>query len=196
MKITNDTMRSRRIALTFTLAILGASAFAQIPVRLNQGWSAADSEWFYSTTQGSQLIPYAYYIALEQAGNSRLFNDPANIEKFRCLPRPATSANPDALPVGFVMDKWKTERDKHKVEGRSIGFTCAACHTGQITYQGTTMRIDGGPSFADMDSLIVAIHDAMKATLEDPAKFARFKKGCWQIRSVTTQSITKTFATN
>ena len=164
----------RLAALVFILALFGTSAFAQAPIRLNQGWSHADSEWFYSTTQGSQLVPYAYYIALEQAGNTKPFNDDANIQKFRALPRPATRDNPDALPVGFVADKMSTVPPGLISDMRSIGFTCAACHTGKITYRGTEMRIDGGPSLADMDGLIVALHDALKATVNDDAKFARF----------------------
>ena len=42
----------------------GDSASKQ--VRLDQGWTVADSNWFYWTTQGSQLLPYAFFLALEQ----------------------------------------------------------------------------------------------------------------------------------
>ena len=31
------------------------------PVYLNQGWTAADSLWFYNITQGSALIPYDFF---------------------------------------------------------------------------------------------------------------------------------------
>jgi hypothetical protein len=30
-----------------------------------QGWSPADSLWFYTTSQGSDLIPYDFFMALE-----------------------------------------------------------------------------------------------------------------------------------
>src|SRR5436190_1218450 len=72
---------------------------------LDQGWSARQSEWFYSTSQGSQFMPYAYYIALEQADNQRLFNEPENLLRFRCLLRAPDRSNPQGLPVGFVIDK-------------------------------------------------------------------------------------------
>ena len=32
-----------------------------------------------------------------------------------------------------------------------MGFTCAACHSSQINYNGVGIRIDGGPAAADMD---------------------------------------------
>ena len=31
-----------------------------------------------------------------------------------------------------------------------IGFTCAACHTGRLTYQQTTLLVDGGPALTDL----------------------------------------------
>src|SRR5205807_180210 len=32
---------------------------------LKQGWKPADSMWFYNTTQGSDLLPYDFFLALE-----------------------------------------------------------------------------------------------------------------------------------
>jgi mono/diheme cytochrome c family protein len=55
-----------------------------------------------------------------------------------------------------------------------VGLTCAACHTTQINYQGTAMRIDGAPALADMIGLFEAIQAALAATLADEAKLARF----------------------
>src|SRR5882757_6002630 len=37
------------------------------PRYLEQGWSAADSLWFYNTTQGSGLMPYDFFLVLKQA---------------------------------------------------------------------------------------------------------------------------------
>src|SRR5580704_3140265 len=39
---------------------------------LQQGWTPAESLWFYTTTQGSALLPYDLFMALEQAGTSEL----------------------------------------------------------------------------------------------------------------------------
>ena len=38
---------------------------------LEQGWDAADSLWFYTTTQGSNLMPYDFFMALEKPGDRK-----------------------------------------------------------------------------------------------------------------------------
>ena len=35
----------------------------------------------------------------------------------------------------------------------ALGLTCAACHTGQIHYNGTSLRIDGAPAMIDLANL-------------------------------------------
>jgi mono/diheme cytochrome c family protein len=123
---------------------------------LNQGWSESDSTWFYSTTQGSDLVPYDFFFALETAGAATPLNSPANVQRWRYLPQRATTSNPDALPVGFAKDRYK---------GRDyLGFTCAACHTGQVNYNGIALRIDGGPSMADMNTFMHDLGAAVNAT--------------------------------
>jgi hypothetical protein len=49
-------------------------------VRLDQGWTAAESDWFYWTTQESQVLPYAF-LALEQADAPVLFRDAHTMQK-------------------------------------------------------------------------------------------------------------------
>ncbi|MDF2180648.1 di-heme-cytochrome C peroxidase [Neptuniibacter sp. CAU 1671] len=136
------------------------------PIYLNQGWSASDSLWFYTTTQGSNLLPYDFFLVLEQAESEELFRSDANIDYFRYLPQKPTFFNPDGMPVGFAKDTY---------EGRDyMGFTCAACHTGQVNYRGTAIRIDGGPAMADMVGFLTALAQAMEATLSEADKRQRF----------------------
>lgn len=136
------------------------------PVYIDQGWEASDSLWFYNTTQGSNLLPYDFFIELEQVDSIEKFIAPEHIDSLRYLPQKATDFNPDALPVGFVKDTYQ-DRDY-------VGLTCAACHTGQVNYQGNAVRIDGGPASADMDKFLVAMQDALKQTISDPDKKKRF----------------------
>jgi len=134
-------------------------------VYLEQNWDRYDSVWFYYTTQGSNLMDYDLFLNLEQADNQALFRSSENMNKFRFLIQRASTANPEGLPVGFV-------EDTH--QGKSyVGFTCAACHTTQINYQGTGIRIDGGPTLADFEGFFLDIEQALKATLNDPEKFDR-----------------------
>jgi len=135
---------------------------------LNQGWKPADSMWFYTTTQGSDLLPYDFFMALEKPGTSELFRSNENLNYYHYLPQKATLSNPDALPVGFVKDGYKGNE--------YLGFTCAACHTGQVNYKGIGIRIDGGPAGSDMDSLLYALSKAINDAKDNPTVHSRFVK--------------------
>lgn len=136
------------------------------PVYLDQGWSASDSLWYYNTTQGSAVMPYDFFVVLEEAKSDDLFRSNKNIDHYRYLPQKATFFNPDGLPVGFV---------KESYQGSDyIGYTCAACHTGQVNYQGKAIRIDGGPAMSDMVGFLSDLEKAMTATLTDDVKQQRF----------------------
>lgn len=136
------------------------------PIYLDQGWSASDSLWYYNTTQGSALMPYDFFVVLEEEKSDELFRSNKNIDDFRYLPQKPTFFNPDGFPVGFV---------KETYQGKDyMGYTCAACHTGQVNYKGQAIRIDGGPAMADMVGFLSGLEKAMTATLNDEAKRKRF----------------------
>ncbi|TPW13479.1 MAG: lipoprotein, partial [Halothiobacillaceae bacterium] len=134
-------------------------------VYLDQNWDRWDSLWFYNTTQGSNLLPYDIFVNLEQKESEVRFKDPLNMNQFRYLPQRDSWNNPDALPVGFVKDSYQGSD--------YIGLTCAACHTTQINYKQTGIRIDGGPALADMEGMLTALQEALEATLNDKEKLAR-----------------------
>lgn len=56
----------------------------------------------------------------------------------------------------------------------AIGFTCAACHTGQINYQGKGIRIEGGPNMIDVNKFKIAVGLSLFLTDIDPFRFHRF----------------------
>lgn len=133
---------------------------------LSQGWSPAQSMWFYTTTQGSDLLPYDFFMALEIPGGGKFFRADDNLYSYGYLPQHATRHNPDALPVGFVKDKYL---------GREyVGFSCAVCHTGQVNYKGVAIRIDGGPSGSDMDGFFHALAGALSETQNNEKARALF----------------------
>jgi len=136
------------------------------PIYLDQGWSPNDSLWYYNTTQGSALMPYDFFIALEQANSTELFRANSLIDKYRYLPQKPTFFNPDGLPVGFVKESYKGND--------YVGYTCAACHTGQVNYKGVAIRIDGGPAMADMVGFLTDLQNSLAATMDDEAKKQRF----------------------
>lgn len=129
---------------------------------LDQGWGPPETLWFYHADQGSVLMPYDTLVHLEQAGNDQPFLLPEHMTRFRFLNQHKTPNNPDKLPVGFARHKDK------------VGLTCAACHTTQINYRGTALRIDGAPALADISGFLREVQVALTATLADDAKLARF----------------------
>jgi len=136
---------------------------------LDQNWNdETRNEWWY-TGQGSLLIPYDWFRVLEQAANEERFGSDKNMERlgFIYSTKKDDKWNPDGLPIGFL----KEEDPKSKKS--YLGVTCAACHTGQIDYQGKQFIVEGGPARADFDRFITEIAEALQATLNDDNKFKR-----------------------
>jgi mono/diheme cytochrome c family protein len=155
-----------------SVALIAAGCAHDIPddgfLYLDQGWSKSDRQWFYTTSQGSRLIPYDWFLAVEQLDSTDVFRSNANIDRYRYLTNVASSTyNPDGLPVGFV-------RDDDPQSGAWVGFTCAACHTAQIDFKGSRMRIDGGPALADHTAFHGDLIAALARTASDDEKFGRF----------------------
>ncbi len=128
-------------------------------VLLDQGWSAADRARFTGTAQGSHLMPLPWFMALRRVDRDEAFAAD-QLTRYGYLPQPG------ALPVGFVADGSATDPQ--------LGMTCAACHTGQLRYQGQAYRIDGGRADADFQAFLTDLGAASRATLAEPERFAAF----------------------
>src|SRR5712672_3317246 len=163
---------TRGAVVTYVLITgIAASSLTQAqtqPTFLNQGWTATERDLYYTVSQGSQMMPYSWFMALERAGDDKPFRD--ELPSFGYLPNPKNSRNPDGLPVGFVKDIDRNNRSEW------IGLTCAACHTSQVNFAGRLYQIDGGPTNADMFQLIDGLAKAMAATAASKTepKFQRF----------------------
>ena len=91
-----------RGAITVGLDKFG-SRFSQT-VYLDQGWSPSDSLWFYNTTQGSNLLPYSFFLVLEQPDSSALFRSDENIDRYGYLPQRPT------CPLGWYVTNIRARR--------------------------------------------------------------------------------------
>ena len=139
-------------------------------INLDQGWSEEQQQWFWFVSQGSRLLPYDWYLALEQAAGTELFRSGAHMRQLRYLVEEPGPGNPDGLPVGFA-------KATDARTGRAyVGFTCAACHSNQLDYKGTSIRIDGAPTLADNFRFSDELVAALQATVTDDAKFDRFAR--------------------
>ena len=148
------------------------SADGKVPERtwLPQGWDADTRTKFWFTSQGARIIPYTWFMWLEQADSEQLFRHTDHMEMLRYLPIEASSSNPAGLPIGFVAD-----HDKDTGEAW-MGMTCAACHTHQIDYQGNKLLVDGAPTLANFVLFFDRLVSALNETQKNDAKFDRFAK--------------------
>jgi len=159
-------------------------------VYLDQGWANEERERFYYLGQGSQLIPYRWFLALELPDDDELFRSDRHLASLGFITQRSSDRNPDGLPIGFAKDSnpasiaMKTaflgprfNVDHYPEQEKDwLGFTCAACHTSDLTFQGEVIRIDGGPTMADMESFLGRLAASMRATASDDEKFAAFVK--------------------
>lgn len=167
---------------------------------LDQNWNDHERHWFHHANQGTATlpVPYDWFLALEQPeiwffGEPRLLSDIDYLRRFGFIPSPvgigaggyaadygygkgtgrqygsegeydrdSYDGNPDSLPVGFVKN------------GEAIGFTCAACHTGHLEYQGVSLRIDGAPAMTNLGKLRSVIGLSLIYTRYVPFRFGRF----------------------
>jgi hypothetical protein len=144
-----------------------------------QKWSPDQRAWFYHTPQGTELLPYKWFLALEQPrvkifGTVPKFSDTAYLTRFGFLPDAASPQNPDGLPVGFAKDTVVDPKSGETVE--VVGLTCAACHTGQVEYKGKGIRIDGGSATIDLASFQTELGYAVAFADKIPFRFDRFAR--------------------
>jgi len=137
----------------------------------DQGWSALDRRTFYGTSQGSHLMPYAWFKALRRADNINEAFAADQLQRYGYICSDSPN-NGDGLPIGFVVDL--------KATPPQVGLTCAACHTGQVEYQRDgvphVVRLDGAPAKVNIQEFVTDLLAASRATLTDAARFESFAK--------------------
>jgi hypothetical protein len=80
------------------------------------------------------------------------------------------------LPIGISKETVATPI-KGWPAGDYVGITCAACHSSQLRYKGSLIRIEGGGNSAfDLQSWVRGLDDALRAPLSDAAKFDRLAR--------------------
>jgi hypothetical protein len=161
---------------------LAAFAGSTSPTYRDQGWNDQQRQKFYTTSQGSQMMPLSWFMALEQPSTTDLFLSDGLL-RFGYLPNSRGPLNPCGLPVGFTIDPAPTSPAAKEcpvaagvddTQSYWVGMTCAACHTGRVTYKGATLQIDGAPTNADLYKFLAEVDTAVAATLSDGNKFSRF----------------------
>lgn len=154
---------------------------------LEQNWTPELWDAFYHTPQGTEIIPYDWFMAVEQPKLSLnpfeiipLFSSQDYLGRFGFIPGEKSTLNPDALPVGFAKDN-KFVNPYTNEQKKVVAFTCAACHTGQLDLlnpQGKRigLRIDGGGALANPTLFEAELGKALLLTEKIPTRFNRFAK--------------------
>jgi hypothetical protein len=146
-------------------------------ITLDQGWDQATALWWYRVSQGTVFLPYPWFVALEQATGEEPFVASDNLGRMGFLPDPPGPTNPDGLPVGFSRVSVDMPAKPYSCwKGEWVGLTCAACHTGQLTYHGQQIRIEGGSAHHDVELFGTELGAALAATFSSAPKYTRFAK--------------------
>jgi hypothetical protein len=155
-----------------------SAAAAPAVAWLDQNWSAEQRDRYHHESQGTLTLPLpsSWLLALEQPANSTpggLFTDPAYLDNFGFIASPRGPRNPDGLPIGFARTTGFDPRDGRAFD--RVGFTCAACHTARIDYQGTSLLIDGGPAMISLADFGKAMAVSLAQTIS-PIRNDRFRR--------------------
>ena len=144
-------------------------------IHLNpEGWGKYNDHWFHNTSQGTATlpIPYDWLIALEEPSSNPWFIFFSEKKPFvedyilrlGFIKGAKSIENPDGLPIGLA----RTESLYFPGIGRkaaAVGFTCAACHTGQMIHDDKRYVIDGGPAMTDISLLRTSLGAALGQTV-------------------------------
>jgi hypothetical protein len=152
------------------------SQVGNVPQRimLDQNWNDKTRTDFWFTNQGARILPYTWFVWLEQKDKQTLFRSVEHMESLRYLPMPASAENPGGLPIGFTMEVDKSSRTAW------MGMNCAACHTNQIDYGEKKILVDGAPTLANFVGFFSELVTALNQTYGDDAKFERFARNVLQ----------------
>jgi hypothetical protein len=156
-------------------------------VWLKQGWTEQQRQRVYHTPQGTLIIPYSWFFALEDKpvltwpimlGGGKPFFTNDNVARYRAIPDPLPDYNPDRLPIGVtkavLSDAFAAQLGQGHKEW--LSYTCAFCHTTQMNYKGIGIRIDGGPGNLDFDQFNTMLGNLLVLTAANPARFDRFSE--------------------
>lgn len=166
------------------------SVFGQNVTYLDQGWSDDERQDFYFLGQGSQLVPYLWFLSLEFADRNESFRSDEHMRALGFIPQKSDRRrNPDGLPIGFVKDSNSTtiavkrgflgakfDNEHYPRTSDWLGLTCAACHTSELRSKDKTIRIDGGAAMADVETFLADLAGSLRATLASEQKFRRFEQ--------------------
>jgi hypothetical protein len=149
---------------------------------LEQGWKADAAGWYHHADQGTRTfpLPYEWLMALGQPGLGYApFADQNYLDRFGFIPDETSGGI--GLPIGFARGGTASFADATPLTNPAtgkplsrLGLTCAACHTGRLTYHGVELRIEGAPAATNLKLFQEKLGVALLATRWLPWEFDGF----------------------
>ncbi|MEO0614609.1 MAG: di-heme-cytochrome C peroxidase [Pseudomonadota bacterium] len=142
-----------------------------------QGWCDNQRQIYYRMPQGTDFfgIQYDWVANLERPFGKKQLMTRQYMEAIGYVydPTRQNPSNPYDLPVGLT---WHEDEERG---GRILDVSCAACHSGHMTYKGTAIVVDGSPGGHALPALeptqfVAYSIVSMTSTYINPFKFNRF----------------------
>lgn len=141
---------------------------------------------WYVTPQGSQLLDFDVFLSIARTTDDTPFASKESLERYgfvyHDLGVRQAGLPPDVeFPIGMVKDT-RGDGDmplaKHATELTKdfVGLTCAACHTGEVKYNGDRFLVHGGPANLDFERFMDDLAQAVARTSNDPAGTRYFER--------------------
>jgi cytochrome c5 len=135
---------------------------------LDQGWTPEQAAFYHYSTQGTVMMPTAWLRALRRPDGTPIMA-PANLQRlgFMDVHARVTPTNPHGFPIGLAVDR---------VNGvETTGATCALCHTSELTFRGSVIRIEGGsPNSLDLGTFFKQLTAAVEEVKANARARERF----------------------
>ena len=145
---------------------------------------------WYFTPQGSHLLDFDVFMSIPSASDQALAvfrpSEPriVRVPLLGQLPggrRQGRTPEHRGLPIGVVKDtrgEGHTPLAKHAQDLTRdyVGLTCAACHTGDLRYNGERFLIHAGQSNLDYERFISDLNAAVSKAVQDPKGTGYFSR--------------------
>ena len=88
------------VASTVSAAPQYNAVYGDNLLMLDQGWDVEERDRFYHEPQGSPIMPYEWFLILEQAGSEKLFRANDHMQSFGLI----TAAGPSARSARSALE--------------------------------------------------------------------------------------------
>lgn len=158
-------------SVLFTFSLLGLFGCKEQVIVANQGWSLQDQKQAFTLTEGSEMMPYDWFMALEKAESPGKFVQ--GLSSYGLIPSRKIDPEGSALPVGFTINESAADETVF-AEKKWVGINCTACHTGLLKINGRELVINGSGGQFQFQRFQDDLLRSMDRTLIDKDKLARF----------------------